>query len=134
MELLKIGVNCDEFTMVGSRATCDPAPTDTDNDIAVYVPGPMYEKCVESLTGAGAELCGADYGRGATGLEAWRLGEDNYLLMQDFKYYSLFLRCTGLAKHFNLLDKDDRYLLFSTVMDGEGAAMRGLDRRIGSPF
>lgn len=135
MQLLKIGVNCNEYTMVGSRATCNPAPTDTDNDVAVYVPGAMYDKIVDDLRRAGASPCGnQDYGSAEEGLEAWRHGEDNYLLMQDFDYYMLFLRCTGLARHFNLMNKEDRYLLFSTVLDGEYAALATLDRRQEAPF
>lgn len=112
---LEPGVNCLEYTHVGSRVTCNPPVLDTDNDVLVLCVG---EELRDLIFEAGGELCGRDYG-GDAELVPMRLGEMNYLLVEDDDYYEKFLTVTAVAKHLNLLAKDDRKALFAAMMDDD---------------
>lgn len=115
---LEPGKNCEAWAFVGSRVTCNPAPTDTDRDILVLcVEGEMCE-IAEKIQVAGGELCGEDYGEGENLMYPFRLGEDNYLLTEDRDYFYRFLAVTRFAQRMNLMDKADRKALFAAAMDG----------------
>lgn len=113
---LKPGVNCEEFAYVGSRVTCNPAPTDTDRDILVLcVEGEMGE-LVERIMQAGGSVCGdADYGDTMIPL---RLGEDNFLVTEDEEYYHHFRAVTAAVRFLNIMDKPTRHAIFSALLDG----------------
>lgn len=103
---------------VGSRVTCNPAPTDTDMDILVLV---------SSLRGIRADLtnflrsgpawkpCGSEYEKATR--TAFRYGEINIIVTDDPDHYALFMRATKIAKGLNLMNKDDRIFLFETLLD-----------------
>ena len=53
---LEPGKNCTEYAYVGSRVTCNPAPTDTDRDILVLcVEGEMRE-VMQQIYDAGMQI------------------------------------------------------------------------------
>jgi len=102
---------------VGSRVTCDPAPTDTDEDWLVLV----REVPVEKLQEAGFSQEGSPEfytGNDAGGFRSWRKGDLNVITTQSDEFYRLFLTATYLAKRFNLLRKQDRIALFQAVLYG----------------
>ncbi|WP_298844024.1 hypothetical protein [uncultured Salinicola sp.] len=102
---------------VGSRVTCDPAPTDTDEDWLVLV----REVPVEKLQEAGFSQEGSPEfytGNDAGGFRSWRKGEINLITTQSDEFFRLFLTATYLAKRFNLLRKQDRIALFQAVLYG----------------
>ena len=102
---------------VGSRVTCDPAPTDTDEDWLVLV----REVPVEKLQEAGFSQEGSPEfytGNDAGGFRSWRKGEINLITTQSYEFFRLFLTATYLAKRFNLLRKQDRIALFQAVLYG----------------
>ena len=102
---------------VGSRVTCDPAPTDTDEDWL----GLVREVPVEKLQEAGFSQEGSPEfytGNDAGGFRSWRKGEINLITTQSDEFFRLFLTATYLAKRFNLLRKQDRIALFQAVLYG----------------
>ena len=102
---------------VGSRGTCDPAPTDTDEDWL----GLVREVPVEKLQEAGFSQEGSPEfytGNDAGGFRSWRKGEINLITTQSYEFFRLFLTATYLAKRFNLLRKQDRIALFQAVLYG----------------
>lgn len=105
----------------GSRVTCNPAPTDTDQDWVCMVPmkTPMERKVFANLKLNGwIELGDPNSGGDMPDLTTWRKGEDNLLVIGDVGEYNKFIMATRLAHHFNILNKEDRILLFRAVCDG----------------
>ena len=100
---------------VGSRVTCVPAPTNTDEDWLVLVlKDPENELTVAGFVMEGNPefYTGNDNG----GFRSWRKGEINLIVTQDSFFYSLFETATELARRFNLQDKSDRIALFQAVL------------------
>lgn len=109
------GKNCTAWAFVGSRVTCNPAPTDTDRDVLVLcVEGELHE-VISDIIVAGGSVCGSqDYGDVMT---AVRLGDDNYIMTEDDDYFERFVVMTQLAKRWNILEKDKRHELFKAAID-----------------
>lgn len=102
---------------VGSRVTCDPAPTDTDEDWLALVREVPVGRLQEA--GFGQEGSPEFYtGNDAGGFQSWRRGEINLITTQSDEFYRLFLTATYLAKRFNLLRKQDRIALFQAILYG----------------
>ena len=100
---------------VGSRVTCVPAPTDTDEDWLVLV----LKDPENELTAAGFVMEGNPEfytGNDNGGFRSWRKGEINLIVTQDTHFYSLFETATELARRYNLLEKSDRIALFQAVL------------------
>lgn len=100
---------------VGSGATCDPPPTDTDYDYLVL--GDV--RVIETLVANGFTQDGQperyddmpDFG-------SWRKDNVNIICTFDSSFHSKFLLATKLAKKYNLLKKEDRIELFQAVLHG----------------
>lgn len=113
---------------VGSRITCDPAPTDTDEDFLVVVrkrnPGAMAAAGFELDTG------GSHYEPSEGQFNSWRKGSLNLIVTDDRKFARRFLAASAVAQRLNLLNKADRIALFQAVLYGatdaplEGAGLR----------
>ena len=108
---------------VGSRVTCTPAPTDTDEDWLCLMPG-------DTDSGANFDLALTSLG--------WRLGgsqptdsnaipprerfwssthgEVNIIVTQSVEFFERFMAATAVSKRLNLLNKDDRIALFQAVL------------------
>ena len=103
----------------GSRYICNPAPTDTDNDTVFLVNG--YHDYATILKENGWETCGEEYEQ-SDKFQAFRKGEENYIVTESPLFYLSYLKATEAAKALNLLKKEDRILLFQTIqrtgMDG----------------
>jgi hypothetical protein len=114
---------------VGSRVTCSPAPTDTDDDWLVLLKpvakgvkdyGPE-DAPIAALRAIGFEMDRRTpfyTGNDAGGFRSWRRGEVNIIVTRDPAFYELFLTATELARRFNLLEKADRIALFQAVLYG----------------
>lgn len=102
---------------VGSRVTCSPAPTDTDEDWLVLMRGnPSEDLAALGFTkDKGPKFyTGSDAG----GFRSWRKGELNLITTEEPRFYDLFVTATALAKRYNLLAKGDRIALFQAVLYG----------------
>jgi hypothetical protein len=106
------------FEPVGSRVTCNPPPTDTDEDWLVY--DPEY-KCKAYLVNNDWDDCGECYDEDdevTKDMSVYRCDYVNVICMHSKDQFDRFLIATGLAKRFNLMDKDDRIALFEAVRYG----------------
>lgn len=110
------GKNCTAYAFVGSRVTCDPAPTDTDRDVLVLCVEGEVDEVVGNICDAGGEPCSmVSYGDSMT---ACRLGDDNYIVTDDREYFDRFLALTAWAMKHNIMSKVDRHELFQAGVDG----------------
>lgn len=117
---------CAQYELVGSRVTCNPAPTDTDQDVLVLTNRKLWTDTLEPhLIAAGYGLDGSDCGDQGEYLEgvemsfqSLKLGDLNLIITFDQNFYKRFMAATGVAKQLNLLDKADRITLFQAVLYG----------------
>lgn len=111
---------------VGSRITCSPAPTTTDEDWLMLTdsnPAGVL-KSLGFVQDRGPRFyTGNDDGS----FRSWRRGEMNIITTPYGQFYERFLTATHLATRFNLLDKQDRIALFQAVLYGVDA--RNLEQR-----
>lgn len=104
------------YQRTGSNYTCNPPVLDTDIDYIVLVSD--FGKAASFLLESGFVAC--------TELEyygnmfyAFRKGQLNLIITWQGVFYERFCAATMLAKHRNLLDKDDRVDLFKVILYGE---------------
>lgn len=114
--------------LVGSRVTCNPAPTDTDLDVLVKVPyiessgsnhyvRSKYDVMRGVLIGAGWTLGGSGDGDGE--FESWTKGEVNLILTAESEFYDKFIAATSVCTRLNLMGKEDRKALFRACLYAE---------------
>ena len=102
---------------VGSRVTCNPAPTDTDDDWLVLHAVP--EGTYKFLMAAGWELGGSEANMGVgESFQSCKKGEENIILTHSPSFFDKFIAATRVAKRFNLVNKEDRVALFEAVLYG----------------
>lgn len=119
---------CLKFELVGSRVTCDPAPTDTDQDVLVLVDLNTWGLHLEPLlVTEGFEKGGSDCGDVAgyignvpLSFQSFMFGELNLIVTFDPEFYRRFMAATQVSKSLNLLDKSERVMLFQAVLYGNG--------------
>jgi hypothetical protein len=102
---------------VGSRVTCNPPPTDTDEDWLVLV----FDRADDKLAEAGFTQDGSPEfytGNDNGGFRSWRRGDLNIVTTESAEFFDRFTTATDLAKRFNLLRKADRIALFQAVLYG----------------
>jgi hypothetical protein len=107
---------------VGSRVTCNPPPTDTDEDYLVLVSD--RRQAVEALKHLGFEPSLdpqklEDYER-MNMTAQWEFtslwfGDVNYIVTESHFFFERFLTATHICKALNLLDKKDRIMVFEAV-------------------
>lgn len=112
------------WEFVGSRITCDPAPTDTDCDVLVFtsdMPG-----IVAYLEGnRGWTDCKIEYE--ANGIEvhsdepfcSYRQDELNLIITDDYSWFQRFMTATELCRMLNVMNKEHRIILFTVVRRGK---------------
>lgn len=119
---------CLKFELVGSRVTCDPAPTDTDQDVLVLADLNTWGLQLEPmLVTEGFEKGGSDCGDVAgymgnvpLSFQSFTFGELNLIVTFDPEFYRRFMAATQVSKSLNLLDKGERIMLFQAVLYGNG--------------
>lgn len=117
---------CIKYELVGSRVTCDPAPTDTDQDVLVLVDPEQWALYLEPLLRvSGFDKGGSDVGDSSGYLaqtplsfQSYTFEELNLIVTFDPEFYKRFQAATAVAKRLNLLVKDDRVMLFQAVLYG----------------
>lgn len=110
---------------VGSRVTCDPPPTDTDEDYLVLTKD-------KGATIAALKSIGFEYSADPEKLKkyeqmnetaAWSFtslwfGDVNYIITDSQFFFERFLTATHVCKKLNLLKKEDRIMVFEAVRGG----------------
>lgn len=110
--------------MVGSRVTCNPAPTDTDQDILVLV-SDMWGFRDYILDGSdpygldGSMILDSQFPLEADDrFSSYSKGDVNLIVTEDPVFYQKFIAASSVAKRLNLLQKPDRLALFQAVLYG----------------
>lgn len=107
---------------VGSRVTCSPPPTDTDEDYLVLTKD--KEAAVKALQAMGFEYSTdpekiAEYNRlGETSGYAFVslfFGSINYIVTDSVFFFERFLTATHVCKMLNLLKKEDRVMVHEAI-------------------
>ena len=106
---------------VGSRVTCNPPPTDTDEDYIVYVKD--VSVAVSGLLAMGFERSSTpeqierymSMGSGIFSFTSLWFGDLNYIVTDDWLFFERFLTATHVCKALNLMRKEDRILVFGAI-------------------
>lgn len=118
MEVLETVSNM-PVIMVGSRATCVPAPTDTDEDWIALIPKSFFDETVQLLLNEGCKVEGAPEAyTDMPNFLSLRCNEKNFILASDEEFFYKFLAASFIAKSQNLLVKQERIDLFQRVLYG----------------
>lgn len=106
----------------GSRVTCNPAPTDTDEDYLVEVVGCDISDVVQTLSEFGFIWEGnhsEHYRDAASTFMSWRKAEVNFIVTDEPGFAKNHRAATALCTRLNLMSKPDRIALFQAVLYGE---------------
>ena len=106
-----------EEMLCGSRVTCNPAPTNTDQDILVRINKVYLGDVASILLREGWSLGGS--GEQDSEFESWTKGEINLILVWELEFYKRHACATALCKHLNLLSKADRQAAFRAMLYNE---------------
>lgn len=98
---------------VGSRVTCNPPPTNTDEDWLCYVKD--VDVFVELAIKMGYYITSEDDYE-IEYFTSMRKEDVNLIITQESEFFNKFICASNLAKRFNLLHKDDRIALFQGVL------------------
>lgn len=103
-----------DIKRVGSRVTCDPAPTDTDEDYVVYTEEllTLIGDCVEQ--GFRNEGNYAD-----SNFHSLRTGVINLIITDRKEFFDKFVLATHVCKTLNVLDKQHRIVVFQAILYGK---------------
>jgi len=102
---------------VGSRITCNPAPTDTDEDVLLLTDdlSMLIADCIEvGFTRDGDT--GTSYPEGFVSL---RNGTMNFIVTDDEEFYKKFMLATHVCKSLNLMEKNNRITVFQAILYGK---------------
>lgn len=119
---IEIPDNIEDFCIacvpVGSRVTCNPPPTDTDQDILCLVEPELAGALREWLDQKGWELEG-EYGN-LSDFDSYRGDVDgteyNLILTESTDWFDRFMDATFECKKLNVMDKPGRIAVFNTHM------------------
>ena len=106
--------NMKNIVRVGSRVTCNPAPKDTDEDYLVYTDD------LSTLIGDCIEQGFLDEGYYVDSeFRSLRHGTTNLIITTRKEFYDKFVLATHVCKTLNVLDKQDRIVVFQAILYGK---------------
>lgn len=120
--------NIEDFCLaavaVGSRITCNPPPTDTDQDVLCLVEADDLDDFENHLSDMGWMFEGEDYAGTKKGdFMSWRKEHDrieyNLIVTTQEKWFDSFMDATLSCKEKNLLTKKERIAEFDKFMPKE---------------
>lgn len=120
---------CQRIEHVGSRVTCDPAPTGTDDDYLVLASIEQRLTLETKLFQKGWVLGGSNLpdennpSAPDIRFRSYSLGEMNLIITESPEFFRRFMAATSIAKRLNLLDKPDRIALFQAVLYGNATTV-----------
>ena len=105
--------------LCGSQITCSPPVMDTDRDVMVLVHDAMELAVAAEMDGfsMGGSMPPVDCAA-AFVYVSMRRGKDNLIFTGDQLFFDKFRAATAVSKRLNLLKKDDRIMLFQSVLYG----------------
>lgn len=117
--------------LCGSRVTCRPAPTNTDQDVIVLVadilatasrerrPGSAMKEYAAMSSGlASSGWCVGGSGEGDDDFESWTKGDINLILTADNDFYEKFVTATTVCQNLNIMEKHKRQMVFQSILYG----------------
>lgn len=108
----------------GSRVTCIPAPTDTDEDYILRVKDIGVVDALlqmdEWVFGGSKIPPDVNYIAPDEWFASYTKGEVNLIITASDQFYRRFVAATSIAKRLNLLEKPDRIALFQAVLYANG--------------
>lgn len=109
---------CQDVRHVGSRVTCDPPPTDTDDDWLCLAHD--LAEFVEAAKLDGYVVGGSGHTDEPMSFVSLKRDADsmNLIVTTCPRFFDGFVLATGLARRFNLMYKGDRIALFQAVLYG----------------
>jgi len=101
---------------VGSRVTCSPAPTDTDEDVLLLTDdlNTLIGDCIE----VGFTRDGDTKTSYPVGFVSLRNGTMNFIVTDNEEFYKKFMLATHVCKFLNLKSKVDRICVFQAILYG----------------
>jgi hypothetical protein len=107
-----------EMEYVGSRVTCNPPPTDTDEDILILTDNmPTIQRALKKDGWDGTEMYISDDGTSTTGdFYSMRKGEINLIITQEKEFYDKFTLASFVCKTLNVMAKKDRITVFQAIL------------------
>ena len=122
-ELQEIINIADMHAPVGSRVTCNPAPTNTDEDYLLLIQSKeklvkIYEKLSKEgwVLGGSMICCENNYVQPHDKFQSFTKGCFNLIITESDVFYRKFMAATSVAKLLNVLDKNHRISLFQAVL------------------
>lgn len=99
---------------VGSRITCNPPPTDTDEDVLLLTDdlSMLIADCIE----VGFTRDGDTRMSYPEGFVSLRNGTMNFIVTDDEEFYKKFMLATHVCKSLNVLSKIDRITVFQAIL------------------
>lgn len=102
---------------VGSRATCNPPPTNTDLDILVQVTEAEFDRAIQLLEENGFERESGRYAEMPSFLSYRNLiGDLNVILTTSDDFYQRFVAAAHVCAKLNLMHKGDRIMVHQAVL------------------
>ena len=101
---------------VGSRVTCVPAPTDTDEDVLLLTDdlNMLIADCIE----VGFTRDGDTKASYPVGFVSLRNGTMNFIVTDNEEFFKKFMLATHVCKSLNLKSKADRICVFQAILYG----------------
>lgn len=121
---------CIEWHQVGSRVTCDPPVTDTDNDILCLVDTSELKQFLLFAAAGGFELAGSvpaselDVSIERSKFVSLKRDDINLIVTADSEFAQRFMVATWIAKQLNLRVKADRIDLFQFILYANGRLVK----------
>jgi hypothetical protein len=102
---------------VGSRITCNPAPTDTDEDVLLLTDDleTLIGDCIE----VGFTRDGDTKASYPVGFVSLRNGSMNFIVTDDEEFYKKFMLATHVCKSLNVMEKSNRIVVFHAILYDE---------------
>jgi len=102
---------------VGSRITCNPAPTDTDEDVLLLTDDleTLIGDCIE----VGFTRDGDTRASYPVDFVSLRNGSMNFIVTDDEEFYKKFMLATHVCKSLNLMEKNNRITVFQAILYGK---------------
>lgn len=122
--------------LCGSRVTCVPAPTGTDQDVIVLVDCDLmtveWSIAALALQSAGWMLGGS--AESDDDFESWTLGDVNLIITDNPQFYADFVLATGVCKRLNVMEKELRKCVFRAILYKESALCLDEKGQVEVPF
>ena len=112
---------CVRVEPVGSRVTCDPAPTDTDIDyLLLSADGNVLAYIHQDgwILGGSVIADAANKVSREDRFSSFKKGNVNLIVTTSARFFERFMAATYVAHRLNLLCKTDRISLFQAVLYG----------------